>query len=231
MFADADRDGAEREAMIRQIEAEMRATASYTGLAALPARVREALRRVPRHRFVPDEQRATAYANVPLPIGRGQTISQPYIVALMTALLDPAPGERVLDVGTGSGYQAAVLAELGAEVYGLEIIPELAARAAQVLAELGYDRVTVAHGDGYAGWPAHAPFDGIVVAAAAPEVPAPLVEQLAEGGRMVIPIGCSGGQMLKLLRRRAGGVAQTDVLPVAFVPFTRAPERVASTLQ
>ncbi|MCC7414326.1 MAG: protein-L-isoaspartate(D-aspartate) O-methyltransferase [Gammaproteobacteria bacterium] len=218
-----DRYAADREALIRQIEAQFRETARYTALPELDERVREALRSVPRHLFVPAHERDVAYADVPLPIGRGQTISQPYIVALMSSLLDITPGDRVLEIGTGCGYQAAVLAALGAEVYSLEIIAELAERSARLLAELDYDEVTVAHGDGHAGWPEHAPYQGIVVTAAAPEPPPALLEQLAAGGRLVIPVGPrAGGQMLRCIRRRAdGGYSERDVLPVAFVPFTR----------
>src|SRR5690606_22859921 len=151
-------------------------------------RVLQAMRTVQRHRFVPESLAPQAYLDQPLPIGHDQTISQPYIVALMTQLARPAPGARALEVGTGSGYQAAVLAELGAEVYTVEIVAPLAERAARVLAELGYDRVHVRAGDGYAGWPEHAPFDVIVVTAAPERIPQPLLEQLAPGGRLVIPV-------------------------------------------
>ncbi len=223
MATHVDPHTAEREALVRQLEVEFRATAALTGRPRLDERIAEALRRVPRHRFVPTREREAAYANAPLPIGSGQTISQPYIVALMSDLLEVEPGARVLEIGTGSGYQAAILAELGAQVYSLEIIPELADRAAQLLAELGYANVRVGRGDGYSGWPEHAPYDGIVVTAAAAAVPAALEEQLADGGRLVIPIGSRGGnQVLRLIRRVAANEFQrTEILPVAFVPFTR----------
>ncbi len=185
-------------------------------------RVLAAMRAVPRHRFVPEAHAADAYLDQPLPIGHDQTISQPYIVALMTQLARPAPGARVLEVGTGSGYQAAVLAELGAEVYTVEIVAPLAERAARVLAELGYDRVHVRAGDGYAGWPEHAPFDVIVVTAAPERIPQPLLEQLAPGGRLVIPVGpVSATQQLRLVKKDAQGrLHERSVIPVRFVPLT-----------
>lgn len=187
--------------------------------------VLSAMRRVPRHRFVAPEQRRFAYADHPLPIGHGATISQPYIVALMTQLARVEPGDRVLDVGTGSGYQAAVLAEMGAEVYSVEIVPELAEGAGALLRELGYTGVQVRAGDGYAGWPERAPFDAILVAAAAPTLPRPLTEQLAVGGRLVIPVG-RGAQELMVLEKRPHGDLHTEqVLPVRFVPMTGAVER------
>lgn len=184
------------------------------------ARVLAAMRAVPRHRFVPEA--ASAYLDQPLPIGHDQTISQPYVVALMTSLARPAPGARVLEVGTGSGYQAAVLAEMGAEVYTIEIVEPLAARAAQVLEALGYDRVHVRAGDGYAGWPEHAPFDVIVVTAAPERIPQPLLEQLAPGGRLVIPVGpVSATQQLRLVEKDAQGrLHERSVIPVRFVPLT-----------
>jgi len=185
--------------------------------------VLRAMERVPRHRFVPPEYRSQAYADYPLPIGYGQTISQPYIVALMTELLDPEPTDRVLEIGTGCGYQAAVLAEIVREVYTIEIIPELAEQAARRLAELGYRNVFTRQGDGYDGWPEHAPYDGIIVTAAAPEVPPPLIEQLAEGGRLVVPLGSAlGYQDLWLLEKRGGKVFRTNYGGVLFVPLTRA---------
>lgn len=185
--------------------------------------VLRAMERVPRHRFVPPEYRSQAYADYPLPIGYGQTISQPYIVALMTQLLDPKPTDRVLEIGTGCGYQAAVLAEIVREVYTVEIIPELAEQATRRLAELGYTNVFTRQGDGYYGWPEHAPYDGIIVTAAAPEVPPPLIEQLAEGGRMVLPLGSSPGyQDLWLLEKRGGKIYRTNYGGVLFVPLTRA---------
>lgn len=185
--------------------------------------VLEALDRVPRERFVPRGVRHLAYANHPLPIGYDQTISQPYIVALMTELIDPQPTDRVLEIGTGSGYQAAVLGELGAEVFTIEIVPELAASAATLLGELGYDRVHIRHGDGYLGWPDEAPFDKVIVTAAPEEIPAALVEQLRTGGRMVLPVGPQGGvQQLVLLRKTSEGeVLQERVIPVRFVPMVR----------
>ena len=187
-------------------------------------RVLEALRAVPRHEFVPPEQRMHAYEDRPLPIGEGQTISQPYIVAVMTELLALEGSERVLEIGTGSGYQAAVLGRLAREVYSIEIVPELAARAAKDLERLGYANVHVRQGDGYRGWPEHAPFDAILVTAAPGHVPEPLVEQLALGGRMVLPLG---GVFQDLVRvtRGAEGVRQERLLGVRFVPMTGEAER------
>lgn len=184
------------------------------------ARVLEAMRRVPRHEFVPAAERAMAYADMPLPIGDGQTISQPYIVALMTELAAIRPGDRVLEIGTGSGYQAAVLAELAAEVYSIEILEPLATRAAATLRRLGYDRVRVRRGDGYAGWPEAAPFAAIVVTAAPPAVPSALLEQLAPGGRLVVPVG-TVDQELEVHVRTATGIEQRRVAPVRFVPMVR----------
>lgn len=174
---------------------------------------------VPRHRFVPPEELAYAYADGPLPIGYGQTISQPYIVALMTDLLQLTPSARVLEVGTGSGYQAAVLSGLAAEVHTVEVIPELARQAEKVLAELGCANVHVHLGDGSLGWPEAAPYDGILVAAAAPEVPPPLLEQLAEGGRLVIPVGGRGLQQLEVWERRGKKFSRDRDIAVAFVPL------------
>ena len=183
-------------------------------------RVLAAMREVPRHLFVDADQRARAYDDTPLPIAGNQTISQPYIVALMTELLDLQPTERVLEIGTGSGYQSAVLSRVCAEVYSIEIVPELARAAAGRLASLGYRNVTVREGDGYRGWPEHAPFDGIIVTAAPERIPQPLLEQLAPGGRMVIPVG-GFFQELKVFRKDAAGqVTEQAILPVRFVPMT-----------
>ena len=186
-------------------------------------RVLEAMRDVPRHEFVLPEHRGLAYADRPLPIGLDQTISQPYIVGLMTELIDPQPEDRVLEVGTGSGYQAAVAARLVEQVYSIELLPELAASAAERLARLGVTNVEVRAGDGYLGWPEHAPFDGILVTAGADHVPPPLVEQLAPGARMVIPVDhADGGQVLQVVEKRAdGSVAVRDVAMVRFVPLLR----------
>jgi protein-L-isoaspartate(D-aspartate) O-methyltransferase len=177
---------------------------------------------VPRHRFVPPRSVASAYANRPLAIGHGQTISQPYIVALMTELLEPEPGDVMLEVGTGSGYQAAVLAELAARVYSIEIIAPLAESATARLRELGYRNVQVKSGDGYYGWPEHAPYDGIIVTAAASSIPPPLVAQLKPGGRMMIPVGAPfhTQDLILLQKDEQGKVTTTSVLPVAFVPLT-----------
>jgi protein-L-isoaspartate(D-aspartate) O-methyltransferase len=182
-------------------------------------KVLAAMTRVERHRFVPEPFRREAYLDQPLPIGAGQTISQPYIVALMTELLELTGKKKILEVGTGSGYQAAVLAEMGAEVYTIEIIPSLAASAATALRENGYKNVRVRTGDGYRGWPEAAPFDGIIVTAAPDHVPEPLLQQLKEGGRLVIPVG-TGFQKLKKIRKQAGKIEMVDVLPVRFVPLT-----------
>ncbi len=179
-----------------------------------------AMRSVPRHRFVPEALREHAYDNRALPIGEDQTISQPSVVALMTQLLGLERGERVLEVGTGSGYQAAVLAELGGDVYSIEILEPLARRAAATLAELGYDRVHLRVGDGYRGWPEAAPFQGILVTCAPEHVPPPLQEQLAEGGRLVIPVGPRGDQELVVVVKEAGKLVRREVVPVRFVPMT-----------
>lgn len=183
-------------------------------------RVLQAMARVPRHRFVSPAQVEQAYDDRPLPIGHGQTISQPYIVALMTELIRPGPNSRVLDVGTGCGYQAAVLAHLGATVYSVEIIPALAAEAQARLTRLGIDRVSLRTGDAFAGWPEAAPFDGIVVAAAPCHIPPTLVEQLAVGGRMVIPVGGRQQVLWLVTKQPDGRTVQTTIASVAFVPMT-----------
>lgn len=189
------------------------------------SRVLAALRAVPRHRFVPDDVSGRAYADTPLSIGYEQTISQPYIVAFMSEALHLDPGERVLEVGTGSGYQAAVLAELGVEVYTIEIVEPLAMRARATLRDLGYDDVQVRGGDGYRGWPEHAPFDAIIITAAPDHVPQPLIDQLAPGGRMILPVGGSGRQELVRLRKSDEGIARERLLPVRFVPMTGEAQR------
>ncbi len=182
-------------------------------------RVLAALRAVPRHELIPEEMRRHAYADGPLPIGLGQTISQPYIVAYMTEQLELERGDRVLEVGTGSGYQAAVLAELCERVYSIEIVPELAERAARDLERLGYDNVRVRTGDGYRGWPDEAPFDAIIITAAPPRIPEPLLEQLAVGGRMIVPVG-EHYQELVLITRTDDGFRRRQLIPVRFVPMT-----------
>ena len=182
--------------------------------------VLDAMAAVPRHEFVPENQRKLAYEDEPLPIGYGQTISQPYIVAFMIEKLDPKPADRILEIGTGSGYQAAILSCLVAQVYTIEILEPLAKEAAANLKRLGYLNVKVLTGDGYKGWPEHAPFDGIIVTCAPDHIPQPLVDQLKDGGQMIIPVGSPGMQELFLLRKRGTKVEQTAVLPVRFVPMT-----------
>ncbi|WP_201750064.1 protein-L-isoaspartate(D-aspartate) O-methyltransferase [Tautonia marina] len=183
--------------------------------------VLEVMARVPRHEFVPEDYRDLAYADRPLPIEKDQTISQPYIVALMTQLARPQPGDRALDVGTGSGYQAAVLAELVDEVYSIEIHEELADSARARLARLGYRNVEVRHGDGYRGWPEAAPFDLIIVAASPPEIPRPLIAQLAPGGRLILPVGEGFGQELVRIEKAFDGtITRESIAPVSFVPMT-----------
>lgn len=184
------------------------------------AGVLKAMGATPRHEFVPAGERDYAYADMPLPIGHGQTISQPYIVAFMTEQLDPQPTDKVLEIGTGSGYQAAVLSPLVAEVYTMEIVAPLGERAKADLKRLGYGNVKVRIGDGYQGWPEAAPFDAIIVTCAPDQVPEPLVRQLREGGRMIIPVGPAGEQNLYLLTKRQGRLEQRAVLPVRFVPMT-----------
>ncbi len=194
---------------------------SILGLGIRDQRVLQAMRDVPRHRFVPEDQIGRAYDNRPLPIGYGQTISQPYVVALMTELLDVQPGERVLEIGTGSGYQGAVLAELTDEVRSIEIIPELARRARSTFGDLGYS-VDVRQADGYFGWPEPQPFDGIIVTAAPDHMPQPLIQQLAEGGKLVIPVGPPGSyQTLWRLTKRNGQIVSENITDVIFVPLVR----------
>jgi protein-L-isoaspartate(D-aspartate) O-methyltransferase len=183
------------------------------------SRVLSALLKVERHRFVPEEYWNSAYSDQPLPIGEGQTISQPYIVALMTELLELKGNEKVLEIGTGSGYQAAILAELAKEVYTIEIIESLASKANNRLLELGYQNVKVKSGDGYLGWPEAAPFDAIIVTAAPDHIPKPLMDQLKEGGRMVVPVGTYTQELRKIVKR-PGKVETIDVVPVIFVPMT-----------
>ncbi len=182
-------------------------------------RVLSAMHKVERHRFVPKAYESQAYADQPLPIGEGQTISQPYIVALMTELLELKGEERVLEVGTGSGYQAAILAELAREVYTIEIIEALARSSKELLLSLGYKNIFVKAGDGYLGWPEHAPFDAIIVTCAPDHIPKPLLEQLKDGGRLVVPVG-THSQELKKIVKRSGKIETMDVIPVIFVPMT-----------
>jgi len=211
-----------RRHLVEIIEQDVRDTSLYLDQEALDARVMTAMDTVPRHEFVPANQRRHAYANRPLPIGYGQTISQPYIVALMSDLIKPQPGDRVLELGTGSGYQAAILSELTGQVYSIEIIEALGTQATKRLSRLGYDNVTVRIGDGYYGWKEHAPYDAIVVTAAASHVPPPLVAQLKPGGRMVIPVGSRFlTQQLVLIEKEPDGQLITrQIMPVRFVPLT-----------
>ena len=211
-----DRDEAARERMVSR---------HLAGRDIRDPSVLEAMGRVPRHLFVPPALRSRAYDDTPLPIGHGQTISQPYIVALMTQLVRPRPGDRALEVGTGSGYQAAVLARLVKEVFSVEIVEVLAREAEARLRELGYRNVTVRAGDGYGGWPERAPFDVILVTAAPDHVPPALVEQLARGGRMAIPVGPRGReQLLRVIEKDEEGRVRTrEVAPVLFVPLVREP--------
>jgi protein-L-isoaspartate(D-aspartate) O-methyltransferase len=217
----------QRDALVAEVESDVRDTADALGFSRLAPEVIAALREVPRHAFVPADQQALAYRNHPLPIGGGQTISQPFIVAIMSQLLGVGPGDRVFELGTGSGYQAAVLAAMGVEVYTVEIVPELAGRAERTLAELGYEGVHIRMGDGWLGWPDAAPFDGIVVTAAAPRVPEPLIDQLKAGGRLVIPVGESWDiQLLAVYEKdSAGRIKGESLLPVRFVPVTGAQGR------
>jgi protein-L-isoaspartate(D-aspartate) O-methyltransferase len=217
-----DRYAAERKAMLEEIARTTRETRTETGRAELHPRVMEAMARVPRHRLVPPGEQGSAYLNRPLAIGHGQTISQPFIVALMTDLLDVKPDDKILEVGTGSGYQAAVLAELGARVYSIEIVEPLGREAATRLAELGYKSVVTRIGDGYRGWPEQAPFDSIIVTAAPRDVPPALIEQLKVGGKLVIPLGeSSGAQTLYLIEKQPDGrTSRRPVLAVRFVPLT-----------
>jgi len=210
------------QSLIDEIHAFYETLPEELGLEAPSPAVIAAIRKVPRPLFVPPSQRDRAWENRPLPIGHGQTISQPNVVALMTDLLQVKPGDRVLEVGTGSGYQAAILAEVGAEVYSIEIIEELARAAEERLRRLGYDNIHLRTGDGYHGWPEAAPFDGIIVTAAASHVPPPLVKQLEPGGRMVIPVGGRFTlQYLMLVEKAADGTVTTrQLLPVIFVPLT-----------
>lgn len=213
----------DRELMVRSIEAEVKETSRWIGKKELDARVMEAMGRVPRHAFVPPDMASVAYRNEPLPIGFGQTISQPYIVALMTDLLAPKEDDAVLEVGTGCGYQTAILSELVKHVYTMEVIKDLGERARARLMHLAYENIDFRIGDGYCGWPECAPFDGIIVTAAAASIPESLVEQLKPGGNMAIPVGTanSGQTLLQVSKDRAGAVRSRDVLPVAFVPLTR----------
>ena len=218
----ADEYAQARQHLVELIEQDVRATSLYLDKEALDPRVMIAMGKVPRHQFVPATQIPQAYTNRPLPIGYGQTISQPYIVALMSDLIKPQADDRVLEIGTGSGYQAAMLAELTGQVYSMEIIEALGKQAAERLSRLGYDNVTTHIGDGYYGWEEHAPFDAIVVTAAASHVPPPLVAQLKPGGRMIIPIGSRFlTQQLVLIEKDPGGQLITrQILPVKFVPLT-----------
>ena len=209
--------------MLRDIERGVEYTRHLTGKEAFATRVMDAFERVPRHEFVPEDLQDRAYDDAPLPIGDGQTISQPYIVALMTDLLDTQPDDVILEVGTGSGYQAAILSGLVKQVYSVEVIEALAEAARARLRRLGYANVEVRAGDGYNGWAEHAPFDGIIVTAAAPFVPDPLIEQLKPGGRLVIPVGVPYGQQeLMLIEKTPEGETRSRrILAVAFVPLTR----------
>ncbi len=208
--------------MLRSIERECRYTQSYTGIEEFKPEVMAAMAKVPREEFLPKSLKSCAYENTPLPIGNGQTISQPYIVALMTDLLCPDKGDVILEVGTGSGYQTAILSQLVKKVFSLEIVPSLAVKAAQFLKKLGYLNVEVLLGDASKGLQEHAPFDGIIVTAAAAHIPLALKEQLKPGGRLVIPIGRPHmpQDLLLIQKDKQGRFTSQNILPVAFVPFT-----------
>ncbi|MGZ8190725.1 MAG: protein-L-isoaspartate(D-aspartate) O-methyltransferase [Methylococcaceae bacterium] len=208
--------------MLNDIEMEVQLTRHLIGKDSLSPRVMDAIKQVPRHKFLPAQLRYLAYENGPAPIGSGQTISQPYIVALMSDLLDTKPTDSILEIGTGSGYQAAILSKLVKQVYSVEILEELATTASKRLKKLGYRNVTVRNDDGYFGWPEHAPYDGIIVTAAAPHIPEPLIKQLRAGSRLVIPVGFPYSyQELMVVEKNANGEISTQtILGVGFVPLT-----------
>lgn len=214
----------ERQHMLSDIEWEVKLTRSMIGKDSLDERVMAAMKHVPRHEFIPKALREYAYQNAPVPIGAGQTISQPYIVALMSDLLNTKPSDVVLEIGTGSGYQAAILSRLVKQVYSIEFVEELAALARTRLHELGYDNVEVRAGDGNLGWPEHAPYDGIMVTAAAPHIPQALIDQLRAGARMVIPLGLpySAQELIVVEKEPDGKIKTKDILGVAFVPLVEA---------
>lgn len=216
-----DDRAAERHQMVKEINQVSAQVAAETGQSTLDPQVLTAMETVRRHEFVPKFQRHAAYKNRPLPIGGGQTISQPFIVALMTDLLNLQPEHKVLEIGTGSGYQAAVLAKLAKDVYTIEIVESLGTTAARTLSRLGYTNVYTKIGDGYAGWPEHAPYDAIIVTAAPDHIPAALIEQLKPGGRMVIPVGTLWQELLVVTKNADGTTTSEEVVPVRFVPLTR----------
>ncbi|UCB55215.1 MAG: protein-L-isoaspartate(D-aspartate) O-methyltransferase [Thiotrichales bacterium] len=220
--ADTSEYARQRQGMVDEIAADARRLVRHIDKDSVSDHVMQVMGTVPRHLFVPAEQRRYAYENRPLPIGYGQTISQPYIVALMTDLLQPRPDHKVLEIGTGSGYQAAVLSGLVDQVYSIEIISELGQRSTQTLKELGYDNVTTRVADGYDGWPEQAPFDSIIVTAGISHIPPPLIRQLKNGGTMVIPVGTRfQTQQLTLVNKdHTGAISTRQIIPVIFVPFT-----------
>ena len=213
---------AQREELIEIIKEDVQRTSHHLKKEALDPQVLEAMATVPRHEFVPSNVRNQAYRNRPLPIGHGQTISQPYIVAIMTDLINIEPGDKVLEIGTGSGYQAAILAQITDEVYTIEIIEPLGKRAKETFDRVGYETITSKIDDGYYGWEKHAPFDAIVVTAAASHVPPPLIQQLKPGGSMIIPVGGNflTQQLVLVLKNEDGQVVTRQIMPVAFVPLT-----------
>lgn len=219
-WADVDAS-AERLHMVEDIKVMAAEVAGETGIAALDPRVLDRMADVPRHEFVPPEQKASAYRNRPLAIGHGQTISQPFVVALMTELLAVKEDHRVLEIGTGSGYQAAVLAGLARDVYTIEIVRPLAETAAAAFRRLGYANIHARIGDGYRGWPEHGPYDGIMVTAAPDHIPPALIEQLKPGGRLVIPVGEIWQELMVLTKNADGTTTSTTIVPVRFVPLTR----------
>jgi protein-L-isoaspartate(D-aspartate) O-methyltransferase len=222
MSADESRS-AERHEMVAEIARLGRLLVRQAGRPEIDPRVLEAMEKVPRHEFVPPAQRASAYRNRPLTIGAGQTISQPFIVALMTDLLAPKTGDKVLEIGTGSGYQAAVLGELVSEIYTIEVVEPLGLESAAALHRLGYNNVHTRIGDGYKGWPGEAPFDSIIVTAAPDHIPPALLEQLKPGGRLVIPVGKLSQELLVVTKNADGSTSREVVVPVQFVPLTREP--------
>ncbi len=221
MTATDENMSAAREAMVREVEQRMVDMVPWIGRSALSPRVIAALRDVPRHLFVPPEHLSEAYLNRPAAIGYQQTISQPFIVALMTDLLDLDPDDKVLEVGTGSGYQTAILSRLVAHVFTIEVCAPLAARSGRLLQRLGFSNIVARTGDGYLGWPEAAPFDAIIVTAAPPEIPEPLIAQLAPGGRLIVPVGGVSQQLILVEKKRDQSIVLREIIPVCFVPLTR----------